>query len=222
MSESTVGGSRTVRALAADRPLVQFLADAPQRLYGWLRAIKATPTSPFTSIHLSISYTRVGYSLLSTRATLSIHIKASQVPQKRDQARKSYSCAFSDSALWESLRESVCYLLWSFKCGVLTPIHCETSKSPLSLWLALRRLWSFVHKEEGKLVGLGDRWREGKGWKRLVLSGLLNGDYVLSEPNLGKTNHPCHLCLLLMICLSYRSLSSLALFFVNITLCCFK
>jgi hypothetical protein len=51
MSESTVGGSRTVRALVADRPLVQFLADAPQRLYGWLRAIKATPTSPFTSIH---------------------------------------------------------------------------------------------------------------------------------------------------------------------------
>jgi hypothetical protein len=47
MSESTVGRSRTVRALAADRPPVQFLADAPQRLYGWLRAIKATPTSPF-------------------------------------------------------------------------------------------------------------------------------------------------------------------------------
>jgi uncharacterized lipoprotein YbaY len=44
---SAVGGLQTVRALAADRPLVQFLADAPQRLYGWLRAIKATPTSPF-------------------------------------------------------------------------------------------------------------------------------------------------------------------------------
>jgi hypothetical protein len=70
MSESTVGGSRTVQALATDRPPVQFLADAPQRLYGWLRAIKATPTSPFTSIHWSISYIRVGYSLLSTRATL--------------------------------------------------------------------------------------------------------------------------------------------------------
>jgi hypothetical protein len=70
MSESTVGGSWTVRALAADRPPVQFLADAPQRLYGWLRAIKATPTNPFTRIHWSISYTRVGYSLLSTRATL--------------------------------------------------------------------------------------------------------------------------------------------------------
>jgi hypothetical protein len=42
MPESTVGGSRTVRDLAADRPPVQFLADAPQRLYEWLRAIKAT------------------------------------------------------------------------------------------------------------------------------------------------------------------------------------
>jgi hypothetical protein len=47
MSESTVGGLRTVRTLATDRPPVQFLADAPQWLYGWLRAIKATPTSPF-------------------------------------------------------------------------------------------------------------------------------------------------------------------------------
>jgi hypothetical protein len=42
MSESTVGGSRTVQALASDRLPVQFMADAPQRLYGWLRAIKAT------------------------------------------------------------------------------------------------------------------------------------------------------------------------------------
>jgi hypothetical protein len=70
MSESTVGGSRTVRALAVDRPPAQFLADAPQRLYGWLRAIKSTPTSSFTIIHWSISYTRVGYSLLYTRTTL--------------------------------------------------------------------------------------------------------------------------------------------------------
>jgi hypothetical protein len=75
MSDSTVGGSRTVRALAADRPPVQFLANTPQRLYGWLRAIKATPTNPFTSIHWSISYTRVGYSLLSTRATLLYTLK---------------------------------------------------------------------------------------------------------------------------------------------------
>jgi hypothetical protein len=59
-----------VRALVADRPPVQFLADAPQRLHGWLRAIKATPTSPFKEIHWSIPYTRVGYSLLSTRETL--------------------------------------------------------------------------------------------------------------------------------------------------------
>jgi hypothetical protein len=47
MSGLTVGGSRTVRVLVMDHPPVQFLADAPRRLYGWLRAIKATPTSPF-------------------------------------------------------------------------------------------------------------------------------------------------------------------------------
>jgi hypothetical protein len=162
MSESTVGGSQTVRALAMDRPPVQFLADAPQRLYGWLRAIKATPTSPFTRIHWSTLYTRVEYSLISTRATL-LYTSKPHKCHKRDQARKSYLCAFSDSALWESLRESVCYLLWSFERGVLTPIHCKASKNSLFLWLGLRRLWSFVDKEERKLAGLGDRWREGKG-----------------------------------------------------------
>jgi hypothetical protein len=151
----------------------------------WLVAINTTPTGhfkvcepkqhsnsyswhiqalPTTSIHWSISYTRF-------RPPHAI-----QVPQKRDQAKESYSCEFSNSVLWDSLRESVYYILWSFERGVLTPIHCKASKSPLSLWLALRRLQSFVDKEEETLVGLGDQWREGKGWKRPVLSGLLNGD----------------------------------------------
>jgi hypothetical protein len=57
----------------------------------------------------------------------------------------------------------VCYLFSSFECGLLTPIHCKASKSPLSLWLALRRFRSLVDKEEEELAGLGDRWREGKG-----------------------------------------------------------
>jgi hypothetical protein len=30
------------------------------------------------------------------------------------------------------------------------------------LWLALRRLQSFVDKEEGTLAGLGDHWKEGR------------------------------------------------------------
>jgi hypothetical protein len=97
MSESTVGGSRTVRALAADRPPVQFLADAPQRLYEWLRAINTTPTGhfkvwepkqhsksyswhiqalPTTSIHWSILYTRFR------------PLQPTQVPQKRASKRK--------------------------------------------------------------------------------------------------------------------------------------
>jgi hypothetical protein len=127
--------------------------------YSW--HIQALPT---TSIHWSILYTRFRPP------------QSTQVLQKRDLAKESYSCEFSDSALWESLRESVCYILWSFELGVLTPIHCKASKSPLSLWLALQRLQSFVDKEEEAPTGLGDRWREGKGWKRPVLSGLLNGD----------------------------------------------
>jgi hypothetical protein len=31
------------------------------------------------------------------------------------------------------------------------------------LWFALQRLRSFVDNDEGTLVGLGDRWGEGKG-----------------------------------------------------------
>jgi hypothetical protein len=98
----------------------------------WLVAINTTPTGhfkvwepkqhsksyswhiealPTTSIHWSISYTRFRPP------------QAIQAPQKRDQAKESYSCEFSNSALWDSLRESVCYILWSFVCGVLTPIH---------------------------------------------------------------------------------------------------
>jgi hypothetical protein len=64
----------------------------------------------------------------------------------------------------------VCNLLQSFKRAVLTPINCKASKSPLSLWLALHRLRSFVDKEEETLIGLG------KGSKKPVLRGLLNGD----------------------------------------------
>jgi hypothetical protein len=51
LSDVSVEDVRIDRWRVADRPPVQFLADAPQRLYGWLRAIKATPTSPFISIH---------------------------------------------------------------------------------------------------------------------------------------------------------------------------
>jgi hypothetical protein len=123
--------------------------------------------------------------------------------------------------LWESLRESVCYLLWSFERGVLTPIHCKASKSLLSLWLASWRLWSFVDKEEGTLASLGDRWRERKGWKYLSLVDSSMGIRFLVNRTSIKTNHPCHLCLLLVICLSSPSLSSLALFFVDTALCCF-
>jgi hypothetical protein len=122
----------------------------------WLVAINTTPTAhfkrwepkqhsksyswhiqalPTTSIHWSISYTRFRPP------------QAIEVPQKRDQAKQSYSCGFSNSALWDSLRESVCYILWSFEHGVLTPIHCKAIKSPLYLLLALRRLWSLVNKE---------------------------------------------------------------------------
>jgi hypothetical protein len=98
----------------------------------WLVAINTTPTDhfkmwepkqhcksyswhiqalPTTSIHWSILYTRFR------------PLQPTQVPQKRDQAKESYSCEFSASALWDSSRESVCHILCSFVRGVLTPIE---------------------------------------------------------------------------------------------------
>jgi hypothetical protein len=48
------------------------------------------------------------------------------------------------------------------------------------------------------------------------------GGLGLRGLNLGKTIHPCLLCLLLVICLFSLILSSLALLFANIVLSCFK
>jgi hypothetical protein len=96
--------------------------------------------------------------------------------KREDQAREATCVRWAIVPCENPWEESVCSLLWEFGGGVLTPSHCKASKSSLSLWLALRRLRSFVDKEEGTLTGLGDRWREGKGWKSHILCGLLNGD----------------------------------------------
>jgi hypothetical protein len=47
--ESTVERLRTVRAHVVDRPPVRRTGRQGIRLHGWLRALKATPTSPFNS-----------------------------------------------------------------------------------------------------------------------------------------------------------------------------
>jgi hypothetical protein len=98
----------------------------------WLVAINTTPTGhfklwepkqhsksyswhiqalPMISIHWSIQYTRFR------------PLQPTQVPQKREQAKENLSFEFSSSALWDSLRESVCYILRSFVHGVLTPLN---------------------------------------------------------------------------------------------------
>jgi hypothetical protein len=135
-----------------------------QHIKAYSRHIQAIPT---TSIHWSISYTRVGYS---------IHIKASQVPQKRDQARKSYSCEFSDSA-YENHWEKVC----STSCDHLSvefwlPFIVKLARAPyLCGWPCKDFGLLLTKKKEHSpvLVTVGERER---GWKRSVLSGLLNGD----------------------------------------------
>jgi hypothetical protein len=55
MSESTVGGSRTIRALVADRPLVQFLADAPPTAIWVVEGYKSHPNLPILK-HSLIHY----------------------------------------------------------------------------------------------------------------------------------------------------------------------
>jgi hypothetical protein len=63
-------GSWTIRAQATDHPPVCRTGRQGITAIWVVGAIKGTPTSPLTEIHWSISYTRFGYSLLSTRATL--------------------------------------------------------------------------------------------------------------------------------------------------------
>jgi hypothetical protein len=139
-------------------PTGHFKAWEPKqhsKSYSW--HIQALPT---TSIHLSILYTRFR------------PLQPTQVPQKREQARESYSCEFSTSALWDSLRESVCYILCSFARGVLTPIELPP------------KFWRFVKlarddKQCGDPCGvLSDPWEEEE------LAGLwwsMERDKVLKE-----------------------------------------
>jgi hypothetical protein len=87
----------------------------------WLVAINTTPTGHFKgweskqhsksySWHIqALPTTFIHWSILYTRFR---PLQPTQVPQKREQAKESFSCEFSNSALWDSSRESVCYILW--------------------------------------------------------------------------------------------------------------
>jgi hypothetical protein len=98
-----------------------------------------TQALPTTSIHWSILYTRFR------------PLQLTQVPHKREQARESYSFEFSTSALWDSLRDSVCYI-FVFICAWSLDSHwtsskvleaCKASKRHQRVWWSLRDLeWS--------------------------------------------------------------------------------
>jgi hypothetical protein len=82
----------------------------------------------------------------------------------------------------------------------------KASKRHQKVWWSLRdREWSLRRRRAHR--SLCDRWREGKGWKRPVLKWTPQRGLGLRGPNLGKTNHPCLVCLLLVICLLSLSLS---------------
>jgi hypothetical protein len=81
---------------------------------------------------------------------------------------------------------SYCALVLSFQS--LSHLHshtCKASKRHLSVWWSL---WSLSDPRdwEEHSTGLSDHLREGKGWKRHVLTLLLNGGIGSSEPNLRK------------------------------------
>jgi hypothetical protein len=98
----------------------------------WLVAINTTPTGHF-KVWEPKQHSKSYSWHIQALPTISIHwsilyirfrpLQPTQVPQKREQAKESFSCEFSNSALWDSSRESVCYILCSFVRGVLTPIE---------------------------------------------------------------------------------------------------
>jgi hypothetical protein len=147
----------------------------------WMVAINTTPTNhfkkgepkqhskssswhtqalPTTSIHWSILYTRFR------------PLQSTQAPQKREQAKESLSCEFRSSALWDSLRENVCYILRSFAHVVLTPIELppkfwrlvKASKRHQRVWWSLRGLkWSLKRRRARRSWGSVER---GKGLRK--------------------------------------------------------
>ena len=182
-----------------------------QRLQNWMVAINTTPTGHFkvweskqhsksSSWHTqALPTTYIHWSILYTRFS---PLQPTQVPQKREQAIESYSIEFSPSALWDSLRDSVCYIFvficaWSFWLPFELPPKCwrlvKASKRHQRLWWSLwDREWSLRRRRARR--SLCDREREGKGWKRPVLKWTPQRGLGLRGPNLGKTNHPCSLC----------------------------
>ena len=99
-----------------------------QRLQNWMVAINTTPTGHFkvweskqhsksSSWHTqALPTTYIHWYILYTRSS---PLQPTQVPQKRERAIESYSIEFSPSALWDTLRDSVCFILvficaWSF------------------------------------------------------------------------------------------------------------
>jgi hypothetical protein len=139
----------------------------------WLVAINITPTDHFkgwepkqhsksSSWHIqALPTTYIHWSILYTRFR---PLQPTQVPQKREQARKGYSFEFSTSALWDSLRDSVCYIFvficaWSFdshwtSSKVLEA--CKASKRHLSVWWSLRGLkWSLRRRRARRSLVIG-------------------------------------------------------------------
>jgi hypothetical protein len=102
----------------------------------WLVAINTTPTGHFkvgepkqhfksSSWHTqALPTTYIHWSILYTRFR---PLQPTQVPQKREQAIESYSIEFSPSALWDSLRDSVCYI-FVFICAWSIDSHRTSSK----------------------------------------------------------------------------------------------
>jgi hypothetical protein len=97
---------------------------------------------------------------------------------------------------------------------------CKASKRHLSVWWSLQGLkWSLRRRRALRSWGSVER---GKGFKETRPKWTPQRGLGLRGPNLGKTNHPCLLCLLLVIYLFSPFSSSLALFFANIIWYCFK
>jgi hypothetical protein len=210
-----------------------------QRLQNWMVAINTTPTGHF-EVWESKQHSKSSRWHTKTLPTTYIHwynlytrsspLQPTQVPQKRERAIESYSIEFSPSALWDTLRDIVCFILvficaWSFdshsnflqKCWRLVKASKRHQRVWWSLW---DREWSLRRRRDHR--SLCDRGREGKGWKRPVLKWTPQRGLGLRGPNLGKTNHPCPLFLLLVICLFSLALGFLAPLFANIIWCCLK
>jgi hypothetical protein len=164
VSNLTIGGSQTVQALVADRPPVHSGRCAITAKWV-IEGYESHPTSPFKCRTPILSIQELSFHSYTLEQHFQTHQSLTSATKEKSSKKELLVCVewlVPCENYWKKVCATSCVHL---NVEYWLSLICKANKSPLSLWLALQRLQSFVDKEEGTLADIDDRWREGKGWK---------------------------------------------------------